>query len=187
MPILTFLSTTLVILLAELGDKTMLTTLCLGAKFRRPALVVLSSILALAVASGLAIIVAVILSFALPIQIILYISGILFVIMGLHTLIYRDGTPSDYCDNPRSVFSMFSLVLLSELGDKSQIAILGLAAQSAFPIVVFAGSFVSFLLLNGISAFAGDRMAERLPIRKVQIVTGIVFIVIGVLVIFNLV
>ncbi len=187
MPILTFLSTTLIILLTELGDKTMLTTLCLGAKFRRPASVILSSILALAVASGFAIIVAVILSFALPIQIILYVSGILFVIMGLHTLIYRDGDLSEYCDSPKSMFSMFSLILLSELGDKSQIAILGLAAQSAFPIAVFVGSFVSFLLLNGISAFAGDRMAERLPIRKVQIATGTVFVVIGLSVIFSLI
>ncbi|TFF87008.1 TMEM165/GDT1 family protein [Candidatus Thorarchaeota archaeon] len=187
MPLLTFVSTALVIFVAELGDKTMLTTLCLGARFKRPTLVVLSSILALAVASGIAVIVAVVLSFALPIQVILYMSGILFIVMGGHTLVFKDNDPSEYCDNPKSMLSMFSLVLFSELGDKSQIAILSIAAQSAYPILVFAGSFASFLLLSGLSAFAGDRLAERFPTRKVQIVTGVLFFVIGFLIIFNLI
>ena len=169
----------------ELGDKTMLTTMCLSAQYRRPGLVLLATMCALTTSSIIAIMLGYILSATLPVAVITYFSGILFLSLGIFTLVRANNEVPDTCDNPGTLFGMFSLVLLSELGDKSQIAILALAAQSAFPISVFLGSITAFLIVNSIGVLAGNHAAERIPMRTVKIVVGIVFILFGLLVIFG--
>ena len=84
------------------------------------------------------------------------------------------------------MFGMFSLVLLSELGDKSQITILALAAQSTFVIMVFIGSIIGFLVVNSIGALAGDRVAARIPLKIVKRVVGLIFILFGTLIVFGI-
>jgi putative Ca2+/H+ antiporter (TMEM165/GDT1 family) len=172
------------VLLAELGDKTMLTTLCLSAQYRRPWLVLLSTMSALAASSVIAVIVGYALSASLPIDIITYVSGFLFLALGIYTLV-KSEPDDDACGKPSTLFGMFSLVLFSELGDKSQVAILALAAQSLFPILVFTGAVGGFLIVNAIGAFMGNRTAARIPMNKVRLITGFVFIVFGVLVLLG--
>ena len=175
------------VLLTELGDKTMLTTLCLSAQYRRPWLVLLSTMSALAVSSVMAVIVGYVLSASLPIEIITYVSGFLFLALGIFTLARRE-RDDDSCGNPSTLLGMFSLVLFSELGDKSQITILALAAQSFYPlysIMVFIGALGGFLIVNAIGALAGDRAAARIPMDRVRLATGLVFIFFGVFVLLG--
>jgi putative Ca2+/H+ antiporter (TMEM165/GDT1 family) len=186
MPIQTLLTSAGLVLLMELGDKTMLTTMCLSAQYRRPGLVLLATILALATSSVIAVIVGFILSATLPIGIITYVSGILFIGLGVYTLARANSEAPDTCDNPGTLFGMFSLVLLSELGDKSQITILALAAQSTFAVMVFLGSIIGFLIVNSLGAWAGNRVASRIPLRTVKIVVGLVFILFGFLIVFGI-
>ncbi|TFH10555.1 MAG: hypothetical protein E4H14_02255 [Candidatus Thorarchaeota archaeon] len=113
-------------------------------------------------------------------------SGFLFLTLGIFTLIKSGSETVDTCDNPGTLFGMFSIVLLSELGDKSQIATLALAAQSPFPIMIFFGAIISFFIVNSIGAFAGTSIAERIPIKTVKRVVGIIFILFGILVIFGI-
>lgn len=173
------------VLLMELGDKTMLTTMCLSAQYRRPGLVLAATILALATSSIIAVIIGFILSETLSIEIITYVSGILFIGLGLYTLARADSEVPDTCDNPGTLFGMFSLVLFSELGDKSQITILALSAQSTSVILVFIGSIIGFLIVNSLGALAGDRIAARIPLRIVKIVVGFVFVIFGALVVLG--
>ncbi|MFW9973695.1 MAG: TMEM165/GDT1 family protein [Candidatus Thorarchaeota archaeon] len=174
------------VLLMEIGDKTMLTTICLSAQYRRPGLVLLSTMTALATSSIIAVVVGLILSTALPIEIITYVSGILFIGLGIFTFIRANSEAPDSCDNPGTLFGMFSLVLFSELGDKSQITILALAAQSSFAIMVFIGSIIGFLVVNSIGAIAGDRVSAHIPLKIVKRVVGFIFILFGLLVVFGL-
>jgi len=162
MPIQTLLISAGLVLLMELGDKTMLTTMCLSAQYRRPGLVLLATMLALAASSIIAVIIGSILSATLPIEIITYVSGILFIGLGIYTLAKTNSEEPDTCDNPGTLFGMFSLVLLSELGDKSQITILALAADSSFAIMVFIGAIIGFLIVNSLGALAGNRVAARI-------------------------
>ena len=185
MPLQALISSTGLILLMELGDKTMLTTMCLSAQYRRPKLVLLATMIALATSSVIAVIIGFILSATLPVEIITYVSGFLFLILGIFTLIRSDSETVDTCDNPGTLFGMFSLVLVSELGDKSQIATLALAAQSPFPVMIFIGAIIGFFIVNSIAAYAGTSIAERIPIKTVKRVVGIVFILFGILVIFG--
>lgn len=186
MPIQTLISSMGLVLLMELGDKTMLTTMCLSAQYRRPGLVLLATMTALATSSVIAVIVGFILSATLPIEIITFVSGILFLALGLITLRKLNSVTPETCDNPGTLFGMFSLVLLSELGDKSQIAILALAAKSLFPIIIFAGAIIGFLIVNSFGAFAGNHIAERIPMKTVKKVVGIIFILFGILVILGI-
>ena len=186
MPIQTLLTSAGLVLLMELGDKTMLTTMCLSAQYRRPRLVLLATMLALATSSAVAVIIGYVLSTTLPIEIISYVSGILFIGLGIYTLARANSEVPDTCDNPGTLFGMFSLVLLSELGDKSQITILALAAQSTFAIMVFIGSLIGLLIVNSLGALAGDRVAARIPLKIVKKVVGVVFVLFGVLIVLGI-
>ena len=186
MPIQTLISSAGLVLLMELGDKTMLTTMCLSAQYRCPGLVFLATMVALATSSVIAVIIGYFLSTTLPVEIITYVSGILFIVLGIYTLAKSNSDVPDTCDNPGTMFGMFSLVLMSELGDKSQITILALAAQTPFAIMVFVGSIIGFLIVNGLGAWAGDRVATRIPIKTIKKVVGIIFILFGALIVVGI-
>ena len=185
MPLQALISSAGLILLMELGDKTMLTVMCLSAQYRQPKLVLLATMIALTTSSVIAVIIGFILSTTLPVDIITYVSGILFLILGIITLVNSDSETVDTCDNPGTLFGMFTLVLVSELGDKSQIATLALAAQSPFPIIIFIGAIIGFFIVSSIGVYAGTSIAERIPIKNVKRVIGIIFILFGILVIFG--
>jgi putative Ca2+/H+ antiporter (TMEM165/GDT1 family) len=142
--------------------------------------------LALATSSVIAVIIGYILSATLPIEIITYVSGILFIGLGVYTLLNANSEEPGSCDNPGTLFGMFSLLLLSELGDKSQITILALAADSSFTIMVFIGSMIGFLIVNSLGALAGDRVAARIPLKIVKRVVGLVFILFGALIVLGI-
>ncbi len=185
MPIQAIISAFGLVFVTEIGDKTMLTTMCLSAQYRRPLVILTASMLALAIASIIAVIVGVALASTLPIDLILIISASLFIGMGVFSLI-RNSPEADDCKQPTTFLSMVSVVLASELGDKSQIAILALAAQSTFPILVFLGAILGFFTVNLIGAYAGDQAASRLPVDTITKVTGIVFIAFGILILGGL-
>ncbi|MHA2002540.1 MAG: TMEM165/GDT1 family protein [Candidatus Thorarchaeota archaeon] len=186
MPIQALMSAFGLVFITEIGDKTMLTTMCLSAQYRRPAIILLAAMLALAIASAIAVVAGFVLAVAIPIELILYVSGVLFVAMGIHTLVRNDSEPDD-CKQPTTFMSMVSLVLFSELGDKSQIAILALAVQSSFPILIFLGAMAGFLIVNLIGAYAGDRVAEKVSVSTIRKVTGLVFIAFGILVLAGII
>ncbi len=179
MPLQALLSSFGIILVTEIGDKTMLTTICLSAQYRRPAIVLLATLIALAISTAIAVVVGVVLATSLPVDLIVYISGILFLGLGIYTILKSDSEEVESCDNPATFTGMVSLVLFSELGDKSQIAALALAAQSIYPIMVFVGAIIGFLVVNAIGAVAGDRIAGVTSIKYVKIVAGAIFIIFG--------
>lgn len=182
-----FLSSVGLIFLTEFGDKTMITAMCLSAQYKRPWIVLLATMIALATSTLIAVIIGVILSAAIPVDFIIYISGFLFLGLGIYTLAKRNNEELDQCDTPGTFMSMVSLILFSELGDKSQIAILALAVQSLFPVMVFIGAVVGFLLLNIISVFAGDFVSDKVSLKTIRLIAGIIFILFGVLVIFGII
>lgn len=179
------LSATTLILLMEIGDKTMLTTMCLSAQYRKPWYVLIVSLTALAVSSIMAVLLGTFLSTALPLDIIIYISGFLFIGLGVYSFVGFEEEEQS-CEKPGTLVSMFTLILFSELGDKSQLAILALAVQSLFPIWVFVGAIVGFVIVNAIGVAVGDKISEKLPMRGIRISTGFIFIAFGILILFSI-
>jgi len=182
LPIETLLYSTGIIFLAELGDKTMLATMCLSAQYKRPSVVLLATMLALASSTVIAVVIGVLMADELPTDFIAHLSGAMFLAMGIYILIKRESQGVTNCSNAGTFLSMFSLVFLSELGDKTQIACLALAARSALPVFVFLGATIGFFVVNAMGAAAGGRAARVVPIGLIRKVTGLVFIAVGVLI-----
>ena len=187
MPLATLAESLVMIALTELGDRTMLIALCLSAQYRRPWLVLAATVSALTISTVIGVIVGYLLSTTISMTLIVTVSGVMFLLLGLYSL-WRSRSNEDVeCATPSTFVGMMSLVLVSELGDKSQIAVLALAAQSLFPIMIFLGAMVGFILVNATGSFLGDRIAHRLPLRSVRLMTGIVFIVFGILILMGLI
>jgi uncharacterized membrane protein len=76
------------------------------------------------------------------------------------------------------LISALTLILLAELGDKTQLSIISLTSSYKWSHV-FAGAMLAFLAVDGISIAVGGPLLALLPIRYVQIISGIVFIIFG--------
>ena len=187
MPLIAFISSMGLVSATEFGDKTMLTTMCLSAQYRRPLIVLAATMISLGISSIISVSVGFFLASALPIDFIIYISGGLFLLLGFYALIKRNSEEIESCDNPATFLGMVSVVLFSELGDKSQIAILALAAQSMYPVFIFLGAMVGFLIVNVIGAIAGNNISHRVSINTIHKIAGLIFILFGILVLFRII
>lgn len=152
-----FLSTLAIIALAELGDKTQLTVVTLCAK-HRPGIIFLSSFSALLGIESASIFIGSAITHFLPMFWIKMGSGVAFIIFGLHIFIEEE--ESSYSCEETTFFASFSLVALMELGDKTQLATITLAARFASPLLVFLGMGVAFLLITGAGVIIGTKLRE---------------------------
>ena len=78
------------------------------------------------------------------------------------------------------VVSAFLLILVAELGDKTQLSVISLSCNYRWPHV-FAGSMLAFLAVDGLSIAIGGPLLALVPLRYVQVTSGIVFVVFGII------
>ena len=173
------LSTFAIIALAELGDKTQLTVMTLCTK-RKPKTVFLASFLALLGIGAASILIGSTVTRIAPMQYIKLGSGIAFIAFGTHTLI-QDGEEDTYSCREATFAASFSLIALMELGDKTQLATIALAAKYASPILVFTGLGLAFLLITGAAVLIGAKLKDLLSRRYLEMGSSIVFITFGLL------
>ncbi len=184
-----FLIPLLVVGLAELGDKTQLVTLYLAARFRRP-LPVLGGVLAASLLNlGLAVLVGAWLSRFLGNWVDMLVA-VLFMAMGLWLL--RAGRAADTEQeglpkvSGRGAFgTTFLLFFLMEMGDKTQLATLGLAAGLPRPAMVYCGAVLAMVAVNTPAIWLGHRYASRLPQQLFKRISGLVFIVVGIVLLIS--
>lgn len=175
----------LTMVIAEAGDKTQLALLVLAS--RHKVLPVLAgAILGFALLAVVAVALGGLLDRILPEEALRYGGGLLFIGYGLWML-YRlrrhDEEEEEEMPRRRSGFlSAFVLIAVLELGDKTQIAILGLSARFAMPLVVLLGSVLGFALLSLVAVTAGDWLRDRVGLRRIEYAGAIGFLVIGLLV-----
>ena len=165
--------------LAELGDKTQLAVLCLASKTKKYVQLLLGVILAFAITDGLAILLGNFITAHIPILYIKIVSGAIFIIFGLITLL-NNKTEDAQCELKQPFTSGFLLILVSEMGDKTQIAS-GLFATKYNPIVVFIGVLSALTVLSIMAVYLGKFIALKMNKRAISKVAGIVFVMLGVL------
>jgi Ca2+/H+ antiporter, TMEM165/GDT1 family len=177
-----FLVSTLVVGLAEIGDKTQILSLILAARFQRPAPIVfgiLFATLANHAAAGLA---GMLFGSPLSGDWMRWVLGISFLGVAIWALF-----PDKYEGRAERVSRLgaFPATLvaffLAEIGDKTQIATVGLAArfEQFYPVVI--GTTLGMMLANIPVVAIGDRIAGRLPVKAIRLVAAAVFAVLGVL------
>ena len=178
-----FLIATGIVALAEMGDKTQLLALVLAARFRKPWPIVLgifvSTLANHAMAGALGAWVTTLLS---P-QALRWILGASFIAMAVWMLIPDKLDEGVDGQAPRfGVFGTTVLVFfLAEMGDKTQIATVMLAARYESYLAVVAGTTLGMMLANVPVVWLGERVTRLLPLRVVHIVSALVFAVLGVL------
>lgn len=181
-----FLISTSVVALAEMGDKTQLLSLVLAARFRKPWPIVLGILVATLVNHALAGAVGAWITSYLGENTMRWILGLSFIAMALWMLI-PDKLDEDEVSG-HSRWGVFGTTLvaffLAEMGDKTQIATVMLAAKYNAYLWVVAGTTLGMMLANAPVVWLGDRLVKRVPIRLVHVVSAVIFLVLGLLALF---
>jgi Ca2+/H+ antiporter, TMEM165/GDT1 family len=182
-----FFISTGVVALAEIGDKTQLLALVLAAKFRKPLPIILGILCATLVNHGMAGALGAWITEWLGPQYLRWLLGGSFIAMALWILVPDQ---LDEKDTKVAKYGPFLTTLIAfffaEMGDKTQMATVALAAQfSNFPSVV-AGTTLGMMLANVPAVLLGDKMGQRLPVNLVHRVAALIFALLGLAVLLGL-
>jgi Ca2+/H+ antiporter, TMEM165/GDT1 family len=183
-----FLVSTSVVTLAEIGDKTQLLSLILAARYRKPQAIVMGVLTATlvnhAVAGGLGTWLAQVLSPAL----LNWAVVASFALMAGWVLVPDRLDPNEVA-HPKTPMGVFGTTVvaffLAEMGDKTQIATIALAARFQQFYAVVGGTTLAMLIANLPVIYFGHRFADRLPARAVHAIAALMFLVLGALALRN--
>ncbi|CAB1367359.1 TMEM165/GDT1 family protein [Denitratisoma oestradiolicum] len=175
-----FLVSTGIVALAEIGDKTQLLAFILAAKFRKPLPIVLGILIATLANHGFAGALGAWVTSLVSPQALRWVLGLSFIGMGLWTLI-PDKFEEDEARFVRLGVFGTTLVafFLAEMGDKTQIATVALAAQYQSFYWVVAGTTLGMMIANVPAVLLGDRIAQRMPVRLIHGIAAAIFVALG--------
>lgn len=177
-----FLVSTGIVALAEMGDKTQLLSLVLAARFRKPWPIVLGILAATLANHALAGAVGSWVTAVLGADVLRWVLGGSFIAMAIWMLIPDKLDEGDARTAPR--FGVFGTTLLAfflaEMGDKTQVATVMLAAQFNAWAAVVAGTTLGMMVANAPVVWFGDRITRKVPIQLVHTIGAVVFLVLGV-------
>ena len=177
-----FLVSTGIVALAEMGDKTQLLALILAVRFRKPWPIVLGILVATIANHGMAGAVGAWVTTVVGPDVLRWVLGGSFIAMAVWMLIPDKMDDEDSGKAPR--FGVFGTTViaffLAEMGDKTQIATVMLAAQYNAYFSVVAGTTLGMMLANAPVVWLGERMTRLVPLRIVHIVSALIFMGLGV-------
>lgn len=176
-----------VVALAEIGDKTQLLAFILAARFKKPLPIILGILCATVVNHGLAGALGAWITSVVSPDVLRWVLGLSFLGMAVWTLI-----PDKIEEEETQVahkFGVFGATLitffLAEMGDKTQIATVAMAAHYASPVMVVIGTTLGMLIADVPAVFIGDRFANKIPMKLVHGIAAAMFAVMGVLALLN--
>ena len=171
-----------VVALAEIGDKTQLLAFLLAARFKKPVPIVLGILAATLVNHGLAGALGAWITSALDPAVLRWVLGLSFLAMAAWTLV-----PDKIEEEETRIagrFGVFGATLatffLAEMGDKTQVATVAMAAHYASPLLVVIGTTAGMLVADVPAVFLGDKLAHRIPMRRVHAVAAVIFALLGI-------
>jgi Ca2+/H+ antiporter, TMEM165/GDT1 family len=177
-----FLVSTLVVGLAEIGDKTQILSFMLAARFQRPVPILFGILVATLANHAAAGLTGTLFGSLLAGPRMRWILGLSFLSVALWALF-----PDKYQGDVQTISRRGTFVstviafFFAEIGDKTQIATVGLAARFEVFYAVVAGTTLGMMLANIPAVILGDRLAGRLPVKAIRVTAAIVFGLLGVL------
>lgn len=176
-----FLVSTGVVALAEIGDKTQLLAFVLAAKFRKPIPIVLGILVATLLNHALAGAIGSWVVTLLGPEVLAWVLGLSFIGMAIWTLV---PDRLDEAEDHIAQYGVFGTTLVAfffaEMGDKTQVATVALAAQYQAFFAVVAGTTLGMMIANVPAVHLGESIAHRIPPRIVHGVAAAIFAIIGV-------
>jgi putative Ca2+/H+ antiporter (TMEM165/GDT1 family) len=171
-----------VVALAEIGDKTQLLAFILAARFKKPLPIIAGILLATLVNHGLAGALGAWITTAVTPETLRWVLGLSFLGMAVWTMIPDSIDEEDTRVATR--FGVFGATLvtffLAEMGDKTQVATVAMAAHYAMPVMVVIGTTLGMLIADVPAVFVGDKLAARIPMKLVHGVAAAIFAVLGI-------
>jgi len=175
-----FVASLSVTILAEFGDKTQLAIVALATRHDRLA-VMLGSLSAFALVDGLTIVMGEIIATLFPSDLLPIASGLVFIAMGLYFVVTRDYGEVVVKRGKVAFLSSFATISAMELGDKTQLVLVALAARYQAITEVFSGMMLGFLLLTAAALLVGRVLSERVSLRYLRIGSAVLFMAFGLL------
>ncbi len=172
-----------VVALAEIGDKTQLLAFILAARFKKPVPIITGILCATLINHGLAGALGTWITTVVNPGAMRWVLGLSFIAMAIWTLIPDKIEEEETKVAKRlGVFgATFITFFLAEMGDKTQIATVALAAHYAAPVAVVAGTTLGMLIADVPAVFIGNKFAARIPMRLVHSIAAGIFAVMGLL------
>lgn len=182
-----FLVSTGIVALAEIGDKTQLLALVLAAKYRKPVPIIFGILIATLVNHAVAGYVGAWVASAVGAELMRWILGVSLLAMAAWMLV-----PDTLNDDKRAKSARYGVFLTTflaffvvEIGDKTQIATVVLAAEYSSLVAVVGGTTFGMMLANVPAVLLGEVAAKKLPMRLVHGVAAAIFALLGVLVLLG--
>ncbi len=175
------LISTSVVALAEIGDKTQLLAFILAARFKKPLPIILGILAATVINHGLAGALGAWITSSISPEVLRWVLGASFIGMAIWTLI-----PDKIEEEETQVAQRFGIFgatfmtfFLAEMGDKTQIATIAMAAHYGAPLMVVIGTTLGMLIADVPAVFAGDKLANKIPMKLVHTIAAAVFAALG--------
>lgn len=174
-------TSTAVVALAEIGDKTQLLAIVLATRFQRPIPIILGILVATLANHFLAALVGAQAAAFLEGDWFRYLIALSFVVMGIWTLI--PDKLDDVEDKPARFGAFLTTTVaffLVEMGDKTQLATVALGARFNDLIMVTMGTTLGMMLANVPAVLLGNELIRRVPLQTVRILAASLFVLIGI-------
>ena len=182
-----FLISTGIVALAEIGDKTQLLAFLLAAKFRKPWPVIAGILVATLANHALAGALGAWITLLVGPQTMRWVLGVSFIAMAIWTLV--PDKLDDAGDSAGIRYGVFGTTViaffLAEMGDKTQVATVALAAQFNALFAVVAGTTLGMMIANVPAVLLGNKIANRIPVRLVHGIAALIFFALGVATLFG--
>ena len=168
-----FFTVFLIVLAAEMGDKTQLLTITLAARYR-PAHVFTGIFIATLINHGFAVIVGKLISTVVPLDTIRIAAGLSFILFGLLALGTERQNTSSSLSKYGAVLTTTTAFFAAELGDKTQLAVVSFAAVN-HPLLVLSASLPAMMVASSLSIFLGNILGHRIPESVFKYISAAVF------------
>lgn len=171
-----------VVALAEIGDKTQLLAFILAARFKKPLPIILGILAATVINHGLAGALGAWITSSIRPEVLRWVLGLSFLGMALWTMIPDkiEEEETQVAERLGIFGATFITFFLAEMGDKTQIATVAMAAHYTTPMWVVIGTTLGMLIADVPAVFAGDKLANKIPMQLVHSIAAAVFALLGV-------
>ena len=183
-----FLVSTGAVALGEMGDKTQLLAMLLAAKYRRPLPIILGILVATLANHAAAGAVGEWIAQLVSPDVIRWVIGGSFIAMAVWMMIPDKVDEEEVSRTPFALGVFGTTVIaffMAEMGDKTQIATVALAARYSEFVAVVAGTTLGMMIANVPAVYLGHKVADRIPMTLVHGIAALIFAVLGVLTLFN--
>ena len=168
------------IFLAEMGDKSQLVCMTLAARHRHWP-VTIGAIAAFAVLNTLAVVFGVGLAHWVPERVLAGVVAVLFGVFGIMSLRAKEEDGDEEVkEHPGHsiIITTFLMIFLAEMGDKTQLAVAGMA--STMPVVpVWVGATLALSATSVLGVIAGRKLLARIPLHRLHQFSGVFFLILA--------